>query len=79
MKSARADEVRLILPLLFRLATLISSEQLTDASVVEVFAGFDDVLRDRNAPNHGVTSWPARTLPVAVLSVALPQVWLNLR
>jgi hypothetical protein len=47
MKSARAEALRLILPLLFRLATVdfFGTDDLRD--LVEVVLGFDDVLRDR--------------------------------
>jgi hypothetical protein len=47
MKSARADELRLILPFLSRLATVdfFGTDDFRDR--VEVLLGFDDVLRDR--------------------------------
>jgi hypothetical protein len=47
MKSARAEALRLILPLRLRLATVdfFGTDDLRDR--VEVVLGFDDVLRDR--------------------------------
>ena len=47
MNSARADELRLILPLLPRLATadFFGTDDFRER--VEVLLGFDDVLRDR--------------------------------
>jgi hypothetical protein len=47
MNSARAEALRLILPLLLRLATVdfFGTDDFRDR--VEVVLGFDDVLRDR--------------------------------
>ena len=47
MNSARAEPLRLILPLLLRLATVdfFGTDDLREC--VEVFLGFDDALRNR--------------------------------
>jgi len=47
MKSARADELRLILPLLSRLATVDFFRIDDFRDPVDVFLGFDDELRGR--------------------------------
>jgi hypothetical protein len=47
MKSARAEALRLILPLLLRVATVDFFGTDDFRHLVEVFLGFDDELRDR--------------------------------
>jgi hypothetical protein len=53
MEAARAEVLRLIFPLLFRLATVdfFGTDDLRDR--VEVVLGFDDVLRDRVDEDRG--------------------------
>jgi len=52
MKPARAEALRLILPLLLRLATadFLGTDDLR--GFVEVLLGFDDVRRDRVAEDR---------------------------